>query len=77
MITDGAEGTSSGDGLKQCLSQANANDVSQYYKAARIYNSGSIASGGILQDGIATHCYCSDIANRLTGWVNAETKCNF
>jgi len=43
--------------------------ISRYYKAARIYNSGSIAASGKLEDGIATHCYASDIANRLTGWV--------
>ncbi|EMC91759.1 hypothetical protein BAUCODRAFT_49760, partial [Baudoinia panamericana UAMH 10762] len=75
MITDGTEGTAAGDGLVQTLSEANASDVSKYYKAARIYNSGSIASSGLLQDGIATHCYASDIANRLTGWVNAATTC--
>jgi hypothetical protein len=23
----------------------------------------------------ATACYVSDLANRLTGWTNAETKC--
>lgn len=46
-----------------------------YLQAARIYNSGSIAPSGNLEDGIATHCYSSDIANRLTGWVNAATKC--
>jgi len=58
------------------MSQAGSDDVSKYYKAARIYNSGSVASSGNLNDGIATHCYASDIANRLTGWVKAETLCN-
>ena len=47
------------------------NIMSRYYKAARIYNSGSIAASGKLEDGIATHCYASDIANRLTGWVRS------
>lgn len=75
MITDGATGTSSGDGLEQGIAQSGASDVSKYYKAARIYNSGSIAASGNLDDGIATHCYSSDIANRLTGWVKAETQC--
>jgi hypothetical protein len=28
-----------------------------------------------LECGIATHCYSSDIANRLTGWVNADHGC--
>jgi len=81
MITDGTAGTSSGDGLANCINEAanwnTANsDVSSFYKAARIYNSGSIASSGNLQDGIATHCYASDIANRLTGWVSAASQCN-
>ncbi len=40
----------------------NNGDVAAFYKAARIYNSGSIASSGNLEDGIATHCYASDIA---------------
>ncbi|KAK4574534.1 hypothetical protein LTR86_001375 [Recurvomyces mirabilis] len=75
MITDGSTGTSSGDGLKQGIANCGASDVSKYYKAARIYNSGSVATSGNLDDGIATHCYSSDIANRLTGWVKAQTQC--
>ncbi|KAK4958434.1 Protein nud1 [Elasticomyces elasticus] len=75
MIKDGSTGTAAGDGLEQTISQSGATDVSKYYKGARIYNSGSIASSGKLEDGIATHCYSSDIANRLTGWVKAETLC--
>lgn len=75
MITDGTAGTAAGDGLKQVLVQAASTAVDQYYKAARLYNSGSIAADGNLGEGVATHCYCSDIANRLTGWVNAATKC--
>ncbi|KAK5133713.1 hypothetical protein LTR08_007467 [Meristemomyces frigidus] len=76
MIKDGATGTAAGDGLEQCITESDASDVSKYYKAARIYNSGSIATSGNLDDGIATHCYVSDIANRLTGWVKATTTCN-
>lgn len=75
MIKDGTTGTASGDGLEQTMSQSGATDVSKYYKAARIYNSGSIASSGDLGAGIATHCYSSDIANRLTGWVTAASTC--
>ena len=37
-----------------------------FYIAARLYNSGSVDPSGNLQAGIATHCYSSDIANRLT-----------
>lgn len=77
MIREGAAGTSSGDGLAQAINQANDATVKAYYKAARIYNSGSIAKSGKLEDGIATHCYASDIANRLTGWVKAAHTCKF
>lgn len=70
-----AAGTASGDGLANCINQANASGAQAYYKAARIYNSGSIAPSGNLQDGIATNCYAADIANRLTGWVHAPLGC--
>ncbi|TGO24747.1 hypothetical protein BPAE_0095g00030 [Botrytis paeoniae] len=76
MITDGTAGTSSGDGLAQCLKESAATDVSKYYKAARIYNSGSIDSSGNLGDGVATHCYATDIANRLTGWFSGTSSCD-
>ncbi|KAG6065381.1 hypothetical protein E4U32_007426 [Claviceps aff. humidiphila group G2b] len=76
MVKDGALGTSSGDGLQQLLAKAGQDD-SKFYKAARMYNSGSIASSGILQDGIATHCYASDIANRLLGWSAGLGTCNY
>jgi LysM repeat protein len=75
MIQDGTAGTSSGDGLKQCIAETGATDVSMYYKAARIYNSGSIALTKNLGQGVATHCYASDIANRLTGWVSGPSSC--
>ncbi|KAF5871350.1 putative exo-beta glucanase protein [Botrytis fragariae] len=76
MITDGTAGTSSGDGLAQCLKESAATDVSKYYKAARIYNSGSIDSSGNLGDGVATHCYATDVANRLTGWFTGTSSCD-
>lgn len=76
MISEGTAGTNSGDGLANCVNQSGRSDVSAFYRAARIYNSGSISSTGQLQNGIATHCYASDIANRLTGWVNAASGCN-
>lgn len=76
MIQDGTAGTDDGDGLAQCINESGAGDVSAFYKAARIYNSGSVDSSGDLGAGIATHCYASDIANRLTGWVNATHKCS-
>ncbi|KOS22261.1 hypothetical protein ESCO_001554 [Escovopsis weberi] len=75
MISEGVQGTTSGDGLANCINQSGRSDVSGFYRAARIYNSGSVSSTGALQNGIATHCYASDIANRLTGWVNAAHGC--
>lgn len=76
MISEGTAGTDSGDGLANCINQSGRGDVSAFYRAARIYNSGSISDTGKLENGIATHCYASDIANRLTGWVDAANKCN-
>jgi hypothetical protein len=68
MIRDGVAGTA-GPGLVQDLTQAGCSDDSKYYKAARIYNSGSIPASGDLGAPGATPCYASDIANRLTGWA--------
>ncbi|KID82980.1 glycoside hydrolase [Metarhizium guizhouense ARSEF 977] len=75
MISEGTAGTDDGDGLANCINGAGRDDVAAFYRAARIYNSGSVSSTGQLQDGIATHCYASDIANRLTVWVGAASKC--
>ena len=76
MIQDGVFGTVSGDGLKQCLTETGVSDVSMYYKAARIYNSGLIDKSGNLGAGVSTNCYVSDIANRLMGWSSGTSKCN-
>ncbi|KAI9842241.1 MAG: hypothetical protein M1837_007386 [Sclerophora amabilis] len=71
MIVDGTQGTTSGDGLVQYINRHGG-----YYAAARGYNSGSIARDGNLSNGNgATPCYVSDVANRLTGWLNAPSKC--
>lgn len=89
MLSDGAGGTPSGDGLAAImdeLTSANAtnqlsfgNDTTSeqmYYRTARIYNSGSIASTGNLGGGLgSTNCYVSDVANRLLGWVFAGSSC--
>lgn len=75
MIEDGTAGTSSGDGLEQCIAKADRTDVSRFYRAARMYNGGGIDSSGDLSLGCCTTCYVSDIANRLTGWVNAPHDC--
>jgi hypothetical protein len=81
MISEGAAGTTTGDGLAQCLNEAaeqyGETGAMAFYNAARIYNSGSVGADGCLESGIATHCYACDIANRLTGWVFAEKTCTF
>ncbi|OXV05537.1 hypothetical protein Egran_06695 [Elaphomyces granulatus] len=73
-----AAGTSSGDGLLQILNQLGGLSAGSkgFYRSARTYNSGSIAASGNLQDGIATHCYASDVANRLLGWAFAPHGCS-
>lgn len=76
MIKDGTQGTAAGAGLQQCLAQEGGSGVTAYYKAARCYNSGSVAPSGNLGQGIATHCYVSDIANRLLGWSVGTSNCN-
>jgi hypothetical protein len=88
MISDGVGGTPSGDGLAAIMDQLSAgtvtkkraysNDTTQaqlYYRAARTYNSGSIDASGDLGIGPGTPCYASDVANRLTGWVFADSSC--
>ncbi|KAI6831728.1 hypothetical protein KC340_g7477 [Hortaea werneckii] len=76
MIEDGTAGTSSGDGLQQLLAAQANTDVSRFYRAARAYNGGSVDPSGDLGRGCCTLCYASDVANRLTGWVDAPHTCN-
>ncbi|KIX99813.1 uncharacterized protein Z520_04449 [Fonsecaea multimorphosa CBS 102226] len=77
MVLDGVAGTLSGDGLAGILNQVGGEDARAYYRAARQYNTGSIAEDGNLDEGgYSTDCYASDIANRLTGWVWAESGCS-
>ena len=71
MVQDGTQGTKYGDGLVQ-----NLNRYGDPYSASRGYNSGHIAPSGDLSDAAgATACYASDVANRLMGWVNADSTC--
>ncbi|KAJ5970970.1 uncharacterized protein N7479_000888 [Penicillium vulpinum] len=76
MIKDGTAGTTQGDGLKQCFEAQSGAEAAKYYKAARTYNSGSIDSSGNLGQGGATHCYASDIANRVRGWAGDMSECS-
>ncbi|CAG8936108.1 unnamed protein product [Penicillium salamii] len=75
MINDGTAGTDAGDGLKQCFEAQTGEEATKYYRAARTYNSGSVDSSGNLGQGGATHCYASDIANRVGGWAGDVTDC--
>ncbi|KAJ5267707.1 hypothetical protein N7478_010515 [Penicillium angulare] len=76
MILDGVEGTPARPGLKALIAQEGGTaDVTSYYKAARAYNSGAVASSGNLGQGGATHCYVSDVANRLLGWTDGPSLC--
>ena len=76
MVREGSAGTNDGDGLAQCINESGKDDATAFYIAARLYNSGSVDGSGDLCSGIATHCYSSDIANRLTGWVQAPHGCS-
>lgn len=72
MVQDGTQGTKHGDGIVQ-----NLNLYGNPYKAMRGYNSGYIPDNGNLSEKSgATKCYVSDMANRLTGWVTAESTCH-
>ena len=75
MIQDGVNGTPN-NGLADDMKQTTGSSSCQnYYETARIYNSGSLPSNGNLVSDGATNCYCSDVANRLTGWTTSETQC--
>ncbi|KAF2843011.1 carbohydrate-binding module family 50 protein [Patellaria atrata CBS 101060] len=76
MIRDGTAGTPAGDGLKQLLGRATGSGDQKFYQAARMYNSGSLDPSGNLGLGVATHCYASDVANRLTGWFAGPSGCD-
>ena len=53
-------------------SSFNVANAQAFYFAARTYNSGSVQDPTNLANAIATKCYTSDVANRLTGWVFAN-----
>ena len=62
MVRDGTEGTSSGDGLKQCYER-----FGNYYECFRAYNSGSVNKNDLNDPVGATGSYVRDAANRLMG----------
>jgi hypothetical protein len=81
MVKDGVGGTPQGDGLKQCLEKSRdshsveEDEAVPYYRAARLYNSGSPSLDGDLGRNGITPCYCSDVANRLLGWTLGNSGC--
>lgn len=75
MVYEGTSGTSSGSGLAGLLNQVGGNDAKTFYTAARMYNSGSYTPGNLDDGRGSVNCYASDVANRLTGWVWANTAC--
>ncbi|EXJ91989.1 hypothetical protein A1O3_00539 [Capronia epimyces CBS 606.96] len=82
MIVDGTAAPVDGITLVKALNQATSagiTDLAQgFYRAARLYNSGtnSLPANGDLGGAPgATLCYASDIANRLTGWVDGPITC--
>lgn len=78
MVMEGAAGTADGDGLAEILNHVSEemDDAVAYYRAARQYNSGRLFNQAQMEDaGSSTRCYASDIANRLTGWVMAPSRC--
>ena len=77
MVLDGVAGTTNGKGFVSLLNEQDQNTefAEAHYRVARLYNSGAVDPSGDLGKGVATHCYSSDIANRLVGYVDAETHC--
>ncbi|PWY69717.1 muramidase [Aspergillus heteromorphus CBS 117.55] len=78
MIRDGSIGTAAGYGLASLIDMSDRTTVAGYYRATRMYNSGVYSlesSDNLVSASGATSCYASDIANRLTGWTTAATKC--
>lgn len=73
MIVDGTASNREGMSLQDLITECGVPDVSKYYKATRMYNSGpnSIPADKDLssKELSSTYTYASDVANRLTGWV--------
>jgi hypothetical protein len=63
MIFDGTSNPALGTTLLSSLRSAGSDEPARWYRAARIYNAGSVTDNNL---GIGpTPCYASDIANRL------------
>jgi hypothetical protein len=77
MVLDGTNGTAAGPGLRQDFAQQGLTGSAGYYRTAKVYNGGIeslTANENSLESGCCTSSYVSDVANRLTGWVNAPRE---
>lgn len=74
MINDGTAPNAARVDLSDLIEDSNKTDVSRFYIASRMYNSGrlSVGVGGELSVGGANACYAADIANRLRGYVGGS-----
>ncbi|OAG03079.1 uncharacterized protein CC84DRAFT_1178611 [Paraphaeosphaeria sporulosa] len=64
------------NGDHTCNENGNLRNVSKYYKALVLYNSGVLAESGNQGDGRATACYASNLASRLMGWTGIGRTCD-
>ncbi len=72
MIVDGTAHNSADMGYQDLITKSGKQDVSKFYMAARMYNSGPSslgANGDLSGSSTGTPSYSSDIANRLLGWT--------
>lgn len=75
------EGTEKGHGIAEDINEqagyVNGNIAQAYYRAARLYDSGSIDGSNALELArVGEKCYSSDVANLLMGWTDADYKCD-
>ena len=67
MVKDGAQGTSSGDGLKRTLASSYRGGAQGYYVGARKYNSGTVNLADLSEAFGANSNYAIHVANRPLG----------
>jgi len=75
MISDGTGGTDMVMHLLSALMRADGPMMRTFIGLREFTIVALLRAVAIFEDGIATHCYASDIANRLTGWVWAPHGC--
>ncbi|PGH04110.1 hypothetical protein AJ80_08572 [Polytolypa hystricis UAMH7299] len=74
MVSTGTLGNQYASGLKTCYDRYGKD----YAKAFRCYNSGSVINElDLVQAGVSTPSYVSDVGNRLRGVVEPEKNCAY